>query len=251
MMVWDILTGAGRMAWSDFRFLQYNFIPVVVSTLITPLLYFLAFGYGLGKDVVIGDVDYIAYVIPGIIALSTVTSCFMLTAHKIQVQRMFYASFDEVLLCPITYPSIILGKTAVGLFKGFLCGTILCIMGVLMSPDFHVTFGLIAMMALSSLTFSLLGVLAAFATNAITTMNMFNSLVIIPMTFLCGTLFPVESLPTAAQYAVDILPLTHVSECMRACALGYDFPWISLAVVIGFAALFYTIAWLYLKKGKV
>lgn len=250
-MIWKIITGAARMAWSDFRYLQYNFIPIVISTLITPLLYFLAFGYGLGDGVEFDGVDYVAYVIPGIIALSTVTSCFLLTAHKIQVQRVFYASFDEILLCPISYSSIILGKTTIGLFKGILCGFILCAMGSFLSPDFHITPMLILMIVLSSLTFSLLGVFAAFATNAISTMNMFNSLFIMPMTFLCGTLFPVDRLPEFAKIAVDLLPLTHVSNCMRASALGWDFPVMSLIIVLVFAILFYTLAWVYLKKGKV
>ena len=82
-----------------------------------------------------------------------------------------------------------------------------------------------------------------------TTLNLFSSLVIMPMTFMCGTLFSVEALPDAVGYAVWVLPLTHASEMVRSFALGWEIPWVSVVVMLVYLAAFYLLDW-YLIKNK-
>ena len=49
-----------RVAWADMRYLRHNFISVLVGSLVLPLLYFFAFGYGLGDGLTMEGVDYIS-----------------------------------------------------------------------------------------------------------------------------------------------------------------------------------------------
>ncbi|WP_400203523.1 ABC transporter permease [Candidatus Methanomassiliicoccus intestinalis] len=79
----------------------------------------------------------------------------------------------------------------------------------------------------------------------------FNSLVILPMSFLCGTFFSASSVPTIFQYALYLFPLTHSGLCIRASALGWAFPWASLLVLIAFGIAFYAIDVYLLKTRKV
>lgn len=250
-MILRILDETRRVAWGDICYLRRNLATLLMTAIMTPLLYFIAFGYGLGRGMTMDGVDYVAFVIPGIVALSTLTSCFSSTANKIMVQRRFYSSFDEILLCPISPSAVVLGKTTVGFFKGLLCSFILLGLGMLMSPDIGINPMLILSIAVSCLTFSLLGVLAGFLVDGLPKMNLFNSFVILPMTFLCGTLFTVSALPQFAQWIISVLPLTPAASCIRASALGWDFPYMSLMIVVAFAIVFFAASWVLLKKGRV
>lgn len=247
-----LLDEAYRVAWSDLCYLKSNFITIMITVLIMPLLYFVTFAFGIGNYVEeVDGVSYVAFVIPGIISLSTVTSSFSSTANKILVQRRYYCSFDEILLCPISPAAVVIGKTTVGFFKGMMCCLALIVLGLLITDDLHISFLLLVSIALSCFVFSLLGVLAGFIIKGLPTVNLFNSLVILPMTFLCGTLFSVSAYPPIVQSIVNILPLTHTTSCIRAAALGWDFPFESLLILLAFGCFFFAIPYYLLVKNKV
>lgn len=216
------------------------------------MLYFVSFAYGLGSTVDNTEgVTYIAFVIPGIVSLSTLSSCFSTTANKIMLQRRFYSSFDEIILCPVSSGSVVLGKTILGIVRGLMCAAILMVLGLLMTDDFNVTPMLLFTVLLSCLTYSLLGVVAGFMVKGPPTFNLFNSLVILPMTFMCGTVFSVSAMPELLQNIIWFLPLTHTTECIRSAALGWEFPWISLLILIAYGTAFFLISKYLLDQGKV
>ena len=246
------IDGAFRVALADLYYLKRNLLIVLITILVLPLLYFISFAYGLGSTVDNTDgVTYIAFVIPGIVSLSTLSSCFSTTANKIMLQRRFYSSFDEVTLCPVSSSSIVLGKTILGIIRGLLCAAILMILGLLMTDDFSVTPMLLFTVFVSCLTYSLLGVVAGFMVKGPPTFNLFNSLVILPMTFLCGTVFSVSMMPEFLQNVIWFLPLTHTTECIRSASLGWEFPWVSLLIVLIYGTVFFLISRYLLEKGKV
>ncbi|MDR1954745.1 MAG: ABC transporter permease, partial [Candidatus Methanoplasma sp.] len=124
--------------------------------------------------------------------------------------------------------------------------------GLLLAPDhLHITALFAASIVLSCFTFSFLGVSAALLANTHQSMATFSSLVVLPMTFLCGTFFSVDALPPIFQAALYALPLTHSSVTARASALDWDFPWISLFVLLCFCAAFFVLNLYLIKKKKV
>ncbi|MCQ2078550.1 MAG: ABC transporter permease [archaeon] len=239
-----------RVALSDLYYLRRNILPLLATSLITPLLYLVAFGYGLGNGVVMEGVSYIAFVIPGVVSLTTLSSSFTTISNKLMVQKRFYESFDEMMLCPISKSSIIFGKTILGIIKGMMCGSILLALGFLMTDDLHITVGLVACMLLSCVVFSLLGVAAGMIVSDLPRMNLFNSFVILPMTFLCGTMFSLNALPEVVKVIIDLLPLTQTSACIRASALGWEFPWLHMVLLVAYGALFYLLALWSLRKSN-
>lgn len=239
-----------RVSMSDLYYLKRNLPILTATSLVTPILYLVAFGYGLGRDITMEGVSYMAFMIPGVVALTTVTSSFTTVANKLMVQKRFYESFDEMLLCPISKTSMILGKSILGVIKSSMCGVLMLALGYFLTDDMSITPALILCMLLSCLVFSLLGVAAGMIVPDLPRMNLFNSFVILPMTFLCGTMFSLDALPDAAGNAIRLLPLTHTSECLRAAALGWEFPWVSLAVLIGYGVLFYLLCLFALRKSN-
>lgn len=207
----NILGEIFRVAYGDLCYMRRNIIPTLVSTLVGPLLYLMAFGYGMRA----GDSDYITYVIPGIIAISSMNSGFSASSQKIVIQRLFHSSFDELILCPMHTTSVIFGKCVMGVIRGFVGGIIIICLGMLLTPGLFLSMGLILAMLLSSVTFSLLGVASGLLANSTPTLTMFNSIIILPMSFMCGTLFDVSALPSFVADVVWALPLSHTSSILR------------------------------------
>ena len=225
--------------WPELCFLKRNWHSILVTSLISPVLYLLAFGYGLGQDMDMDGFPYLAFIIPGIIALSSLSVSFNGAASKLNVGRLYYKSFDELLMSPVSNASIVVGKSLLGVIRGLLsCGAIL-IMGLFISPVLHVNPLFILSLLVSCFAFSFLGVYAALVVNSHQSMSTFSSMVILPMTFLCGTFFSLNQIPEFLKIILYALPLTHASETIRAAALIQPFPWWSLLILAAFGAVFY------------
>ena len=244
----SLITDIYRVALSDLYYLKRNLPILMLTSIVTPVLYLVAFGYGLGNGLTMEGVSYMAFMIPGVVALTTVTSSFTTVANKLMVQKRFYESFDEMLLCPISKTSLILGKSILGVIKSMMCGLLMLLLGFFLADDMLITPMLIICMLISCTVFSMLGVAAGMIVPDLPRMNLFNSFVILPMTFLCGTMFSLDALPDVAKNIISALPLTQTSNCLRAAALGWDFPWLSLVLLIGYGVLFYVLAMFSLRK---
>lgn len=243
-----LITDIYRVALSDLYYLKRNLPILMLTSIVTPVLYLVAFGYGLGNGLTMEGVSYMAFMIPGVVALTTVTSSFTTVANKLMVQKRFYESFDEMLLCPISKTSMIIGKSILGVIKSMMCGLLMLLLGFFLTDDMQITPLLIVCMLISCMVFSMLGVAAGMLVPDLPRMNLFNSFVILPMTFLCGTMFSLDALPDVAKNIISALPLTQTSNCLRAAALGWDFPWVSLVVLIGYGVLFYALCMFSLRK---
>jgi len=246
----SILGEAYRVAWGDLQYMKCNVIEVLLSSLVGPLLYLLAFGFGIGGT--LDDRDaYIMYIVPGIIALTTLSATFTTVSMKVLVQRLFYMSFDEMLLCPIHISSIVIGKTIQGIVRALISCTILLIVGALISPQVIISPGIFLVIIFGSFMFSLLGLLAGMLTNQTQKLSLFSSIVIIPMTFICGTLFDVKVLPDIISYIVYALPLTHVSNLMRGIMLpDYSVGLDSIAIITAYIVVLFAICYYMIKKNK-
>jgi len=251
MSLRELLTSVYRVSWGDMCTIRRNLPSILVSSLVIPVLYLVGFGYGIGGAMSADGHDYLAFLFPGIIAMTSLTASFSYTSSKIYIQKSFYRSIDEMLLCPIPTPSIVIGKAMMGLIRGLLSCAILIAIASLMSSDFILSAGLIAMTVLCCLTFSFLGVAAGLVMKRHSDINLFNSLVITPMTFLCGTLFSLSALPAAIRYAVGVLPLTHAVDTIGALALGTGFPWVSFGIILAFTVAFYSIAHAVVRRGNL
>lgn len=239
-----------RVAWIDMCFVRHNILSILVTCLVSPLLYLVAFGYGLGQGMTVDGFDYISFMIPGVIALSTLTSCFSTVSTKVMTQRVYYQSFDELFLCSMTPLAIVLGKSYAGVVRGLISSAILYALGLFVSQDMHLTLSAVLMIVLSCLVFSMLGVTCGMLANSHLTQTLITSLLIMPMTFLCGTLFSLDALPGFAQAVIGVLPLTHTTGCIRAAILGTDFPWISLLIVAVFGLVFLSVSMYVVRKGR-
>jgi ABC-2 type transport system permease protein len=236
--------------WADLRNMRRHWKSTVATSLVLPLLYLVAFGYGLGQGVDVDGVSYLAFVIPGIVALTAFSTSFNGAASKLQVDKFFYKSFDELLMSPVSSCSIVVGKASIGVLRGLISAITIYAVGlalastILLSPLFFI------MLLLSCFVFALFGVFIALVINSHQGMSTFSTLVMLPMTFLCGTFFSLSQLPDVAKAVLYFLPLTHSSTLLRATVLGQSFPWLSFVGLLSFGVAFFLGCIWALKKSS-
>ncbi len=249
MYVTDVIDESYRVAWADLCFMKENILETLLTSLVGPLLYLLAFGYGIGGSMG-GGQAYVVFIIPGIIALNTLSSTFSTVSMRVFVQKRFYFSFDEMLLCPIHVSSVVLGKSLYGVVRALISCSILLVVGKLIAPEVAITPWIFVIILASSFTFSLMGLLVGMKVKKTNSISLISGTLIVPMTFLCGTLFDVSALPSWAGAAVYALPLTHVSALTRAVSLGGEVPLDSVAIIVAYMAVFFFVCWYLIKTNR-
>ncbi|MCX8153426.1 MAG: ABC transporter permease [Candidatus Bathyarchaeota archaeon] len=237
--------------WVDLRNLRHHWRSTLATSLVQPLLYLVAFGYGLGGGISLEGVSYLAFVIPGIVALTAFSASFNGAASKLQVDRFFYKSFDELLMSPVSIYSIIIGKALIGVLRGFISSSAILLVGIALSPKLAISPWLLLVLLSSCFVFALFGVLATLVINSHQGMSTFSNVVLLPMTFLSGTFFSLTQIPEVAKALLYALPLTHSSSILRALALDAPFPWLSFFILLSFGAAFFIGCVLALKRASV
>lgn len=226
-----ILQDAYSVWWADLRIMRHLWIRFLITSLMSPVLYLIAFGYGMGRNMTVEGHEYLDFVIPGIISLTAMNTSFNAAGMKLNVDRLFFHSFDEILMSPIRPASLVLGKSIIGVMRGLIIAVLFLVIGLSVSsitvtPLFALT------LILGCFTFSFMGVLCAMYAKSHQDMATFTSVILMPMTFLGGTFFALSQVPDWMEGIFYALPLTHYSQCLRAEALGDSFPWYSLAVLV-------------------
>ncbi len=229
---------AYAILWSDLMMLKRRWSRYLLTTLISPILYLMAFGWGLGRGININGTSYLEFVVPGIIALTAMTSSFNGAGLRLNTDRIYFKSFDECLMAPISLLSLLLGKAMIGVVRGLVSSFAFLAVAMLMAPKFQVSLFFLISLLLTCLAFAFLGVLAALMAKTHDDMATFSSLILLPMTFLGGTFFSVNQAPTLLMIALYALPLTHSSTCLRAAALGQPIPWASFFLLAAFLLVF-------------
>ena len=247
----SVLSDIYSVLWVDLRFLRRHWLRTLATSIVSPILYLVAFGFGLGRGISFGDYSYLDFVIPGIIALTAMTASYGGAGLKLHVDRLFYKCFEEYLLSPISLFSLAVGKALIGVVRGLIASVALLVVGVVVSSSFVVGPLFVLVLVTSCFVFSFLGVLVGLVAKSHQDMGTFSTLVILPMTFLSGTFFSLSQLPDAVKAVLYVLPLTHSSETLRATALGQPFPWLSFLALLVFGVLFFAGCMIALKRTSV
>jgi len=240
-----------NILWADLAALKRRWPRYLITTLISPLLYLVAFGWGLGRGIDLNGTSYLQFVVPGIIALTAMTTSFNGAGTRLNVDRLYFKSFDECLMAPISLPSLLMGKALIGVMRGVISSVAFLVVAMLIAPSMHIGPMFLLGLILTCLTFSFLGVLAALLAKSHEDMGTFGSIILLPMTFLGGTFFSLSQVPAGLKYALYILPLTHSSLWLRASALDQPLPWGSLLVLTAFFVAFMVGGMMVLRKISI
>lgn len=236
--------------WREMVVLKRTFLKFFASRLVSPLLYLVAFGWGLGRGIKMDGGSYLEFVVPGIVALSAMTTSFNAVGTSLNMSRLYHKTLEEYLIAPISPGAFVLGKVLAGTVRGLIASLIILGLAFLFGARLYAGGWFFLLTLLNCFLFSALGVIAAMTINSHEDMANFNTFIILPMSFLCGTFFSPGHLPAAVALLIELLPLTHVSYALRAVGGGGGVPPLSLAVVAGYAVVLYTAAVMVMQRVR-
>lgn len=234
-----ILTDTLTIFWGEWLDLRARILQIAASGLISPLIYILAFGLGLGSSLAIrptvGD-SYLEFILPGMIALSSMTISFGGTTFSICGDRLFTQTFEELLLLPVHPLSLFLGKVLAGIVRGLMTSASVMVVAILFTgePWRFLNPLFLLLLVLNCAVFAGIGVIVGLRVKSLESVGLYNNFLIVPMSFLGGTFFNPAALPMAFKAIVYLLPLTYTSIGLRAAAYQplSQFPWFTIPVLI-------------------
>lgn len=188
----------------------------ILSGLVQPILFLFVLGYGMSSLIgSIGGFDFRKFVFPGVVAMSVATTA-MFSAISIVWDREF-GFLREMLVAPVSRTALVLGKTAGGATVAAVQGTIMLalapLVGVRLTALLIVeVIALELMMAVAMTTF---GVFVASRVKKIESFQVVMQMLLLPMLFLSGALFPVNGLPKWLTVLTRVNPLTYAVAPLR------------------------------------
>lgn len=244
------LRGITTVLWEKWVEFKFEWLKITASALVSPLLYMIALGWGLGSTSTVTDRPYIDFLVPGILALSTMNNSFSAVGQPLNIQRLFERSFDQIIISPTPMSAYILGQVLGGSLRGMYSGILILLLSVPFGANIHLSVAFFLVMLLNGMAFAALGVLSAIVARSHGDIARFSTFFILPMTFLCNTFFPLERVPKFIQALIEILPLTHASSSLRAMAYGDAPSILSICILAAYALTFTLIANIVVNRRK-
>jgi len=187
----------------------------VVSIIFTPLLYLVAFGLGLGRQVSVPGSTYLNFLLPGLIAVTSMMNAYTWISTNLTVSRLHFRTLQIYLQAPVSPAAIVTGQVLAGLLWGLLASVLLLVLGLLFGGQVWVNPIFILALVLNCLTFAAFGVVVGMKSRSHEDNATFSNFFILPMAFFCGTFFPLKKIPTVLQHLIWVLPLTHTNLLLR------------------------------------
>src|SRR5579863_6247515 len=195
-----------------------------VTSLVQPVLFLFILGTGLSRLAGRGlppGVDFQTFIYPGVLAMSVLfTSIF--SAASIVWDREF-GFLREMLVAPVRRWAIVIGKclggATVATFQGII---FLALAGVAHVPyDPVLLLTLVGELLLLAFTLTAFGVMMAARIKQIQAFMALTQMVVLPLFFLSGALYPLNGLPAWLTVLTRIDPLTYIVDPMRSAVFSH------------------------------
>ena len=189
----------------------------ITAWLIQPLLFLFALGSGLESlsAASTDGVDLKTFMFPGVLCVAVLFTAMFSAASLVWDRELGF--LRELTVAPISRSSIILGKclggTAIASSQGVLVLALAGLVGVPYHPV--LILGVVGLLLLLAFSVTAFGVLVAVSIKRAQTFTAVVQLVVFPMFFLSGALFPVSGLPTWLGVLNRIDPLTYAVDAVR------------------------------------
>jgi daunorubicin resistance ABC transporter membrane protein len=190
--------------------------PRIVASLIQPILYLFVLGSGLSSMIPAGrGVPLRTFLFPGVISMSVLFTCFF-SAGSLVWDREF-GFMREMLVAPVRRGAIVAGKCLGGATAGVLQGALLISIGGLVGIPYDPVLiaTLLAELLLLSFALTAFGVLVAVRIKGMQSFMAIMQMLLMPLFFLSGALFPLNGLPGWLTVLTRLDPLTYAVDPMR------------------------------------
>ena len=192
-----------------------------------------------------GNIKYIDFLVPAILGMTIMMSCMMGMGSTIAGERET-GELARLFMTPTSVSTVIGGKIAAKLLIELVRALILIFMAVILfnvsiKGGFLQTF---IVLVIGALCFVGFGIMLSARTSTQEDYAQISLPFSMPMMFVSGVFYPIETMPWILQKLAYVFPLTYLNNAMRGIMLkGQTLAdvWVDLAVLLGFTILFFII----------
>lgn len=215
---------------------------LIVFSTIQPVMFVLLFTYVFGGAIKTGTVDYINYLLPGILVQTTVFGS-MMTGIGLAAD-MAQGIIDRFRSLPMTRSSFLIGRTISDLVRNVFVVVLMILVGVLIGFRFEGGFfnGLAAvgMMLLFGFAFSWISAAIGMTVKNVETAQSAGFIWVFPLVFASSIFVPVETMSKGVRIFAEHNPVSYTANTVRALTMGtpvgtdiyYAFAWIIGIMVV-------------------
>ncbi|MEE1228223.1 MAG: ABC transporter permease [Lachnospiraceae bacterium] len=240
--------GIITVLWEKWVEFKRDFYKITIAAMISPLMYLIIFGMGI-QTMSHGE-PYLNYLIPGIVAMSTMTGSFSAVAQNMSVQRLYEKALDQVMVSPTPLWQFILGQIIGGSIRGMYAAGIILLLTAPIRTGLIFNGWSIFIMFLNGTVFATLALMLSFFAKSYSDAPRFNSYIIMPMTFLCNTFFSTDQMPNGFRQVISALPLSQASNMIRNISVGMSPGTSGFIILFAYLIVFSTVSVLFIYKKK-
>jgi ABC-2 type transport system permease protein len=189
----------------------------IISALIQPLLFLFIMGTGLQRLSAPGThgVNFKTFIYPGILCIAVVFTA-MFSAASIVWDREF-GFLREMMVAPVRRSSIVIGKCLGGATVASTQGVIMILLAPLVGVPYNVLLitGIFALQLALAFAVTAFGVMIAVRIKQMQSFFGVMQMIVMPLFFISGALFPVSGLPRWLEVLNRLDPVTYAVDPMR------------------------------------
>ena len=233
-----------------------RFTRIWMQTILPPsigmALYFIIFGSLIGPRIgMMNGFNYIEYIAPGLIMMAIINN-----SYGNVVSSFFGAKFqkhiEEMLVAPIPNIIILMGFVVGGVARGICVGVVVTLVALFFTKLSVHNWGItIAVVLLTSIAFSLGGMINAIFAEEFDDIAIIPNFVLAPLIYLGGVFYSINMLPEFWQRISEFNPILYMVNAFRYGILGEsDISIINaFTILIIFILVLFSISLHLLNKG--
>ncbi len=240
--------GIITVLWEKWIEFKRDFIKITLAAIISPLLYLMIFGFGI--QITSHGEPYLYFLIPGIVAMSTMTGSFGAVAQNMSVQRLYEKALDQVMVSPTPLWQFIVGQIIGGSLRGMYAAVVILILTLPVRTTLIFNGLSFLIMFLNGTVFSTIALTLSFLAKSHTDAPRFTSYIIVPMSFLCNTFVSTDQMPAGFRQFIGALPLSQASAMIRSISHGKGISWYGIPILLAYLLAFSILSFIFVYKKK-
>ena len=194
----------------------------IVGSLAQPAFYLLALGFGFNYVFEkAGQGNYLQFMAPGMIGMTVLLSAIFSGVAMLWDRQVGF--LRATLVAPVPRLQVMIGRTlggaTVGVFQGVLI-LLLCILAGFRPQHWRATLLSFGFVAMISISFAALGTLIGSTVKDMQSFNVIGNLIVMPMVFLSGALYPLSHQSRILTLITTVNPLSYGVDGLRGTLIG-------------------------------
>jgi len=195
-------------------------------------------------DKLYGDIDYIDFLVPAVLAMTVMFSCMFGMGESIAGERE-RGELARLFMTPTSVSTVVGGKIISKLIETgralILIIAAILLFGIVIKGGMGLTLFLLVLSALCFVGFGIM------ISARVGTQEDYMQMVMpftMPMMFVSGVFYPLETMPWIFQQVAYLVPLTYANNALISVMLkgaGMGDIWLEVLVLVGFTALFFAL----------